>query len=57
MERIFDPFYSTKEKGTGLGLPIARLFVERLGGRLTLADSVIFVGSTFRIELPKSTLK
>lgn len=52
-ERIFDPFFSTKEKGTGLGLPISRIFVERLGGKLELVDSVLFVGSVFRIELPR----
>lgn len=56
-ERIFDPFFSTKEKGTGLGLSIARLFIERCRGRLLLADSVLYMGSTFRIELPRSVLK
>jgi nitrogen fixation/metabolism regulation signal transduction histidine kinase len=34
IERIFDPYFSTHERGTGLGLPIARQIVEAHGGRL-----------------------
>jgi two-component system, chemotaxis family, CheB/CheR fusion protein len=33
-ERVFEPFYSTKRGGLGLGLPISRALVEQLGGRL-----------------------
>jgi signal transduction histidine kinase/ActR/RegA family two-component response regulator len=55
-QRIFEPFFSTKERGTGLGLPISRLFIERLGGKLDLENSVIFMGSIFRIELPREVL-
>ena len=52
LERIFDPFYTTKspEKGTGLGLSIARSIVEEHGGVLR-AESTPGGGTTFIIEL------
>jgi signal transduction histidine kinase len=37
-ERAFAPFYSTKEEGTGLGLPTSRALAVSLGGELTLGD-------------------
>ena len=52
-ERIFEEFQQADgaEEGTGLGLPLARRFVELHGGRLWLESSV-GEGSTFRFELP-----
>lgn len=35
-ERVFEPFFTTRHRGTGLGLPIAQRVVERHGGTLTL---------------------
>lgn len=49
---IFDPFFSTKEVGSGLGLTVAQQIVEEHGGTIT-CDSVPGQGSTFRIELPR----
>jgi signal transduction histidine kinase len=37
-EEFFQPFMTTKVKGTGLGLPISRQIVERVGGKMTLAN-------------------
>jgi two-component system, NtrC family, sensor histidine kinase HydH len=50
-ERIFELFYTTKAQGTGVGLPLARKFVEAHGGSLTVASRP-GEGATFRMSLP-----
>ena len=52
-ERIFYPFFSTKDpgRGTGLGLAVARSIIDSFGGQLTLADEPV---TTFEITLPLS---
>ena len=50
-ERIFDPFYSTKQRGAGLGLAVARNIVAEHGGRLWGANNAAG-GATFYIALP-----
>jgi len=50
-ERIFDPFYTTKEHGTGLGLSISYGIVEQHGGTISV-DSSLGKGSIFTIQLP-----
>jgi len=52
--RLFDPFYSTKEQGTGLGLPIARRIIEKHGGDLQF-ETELGKGALFRIVLPLYT--
>jgi PAS domain S-box-containing protein len=51
MSRIFTPFFSTKEMGTGLGLPLAQQIVAEHGGEIT-CSSGIGKGSTFVVSLP-----
>ena len=50
-DRIFEPFYTTKVRGTGLGLPTARRFVEAHGGTLDLTDRPEG-GTIARVVLP-----
>ena len=52
-KRLFDPFFSTKESGTGLGLPIASRIVEKHGGALQYQTEV-HRGTTFGIVLPRA---
>jgi len=49
--RLFDPFFSTKENGIGLGLCISAQIIERHGGRLAL-ESSSENGSTFAVRIP-----
>ena len=53
-EKIFEPFYTTKPSGLGLGLPISRSIVQAHGGRLW-AESAPGEGTTFRLALPVDT--
>jgi nitrogen-specific signal transduction histidine kinase len=48
--RIFQPFFTTREKGTGLGLPLARKLFEAHHGMLKLTS--VPGATTFRGELP-----
>ena len=38
-ERVFEPFYTTKAKGSGLGLHAVRMMVERDGGSVAIEDN------------------
>ncbi len=53
LEKIYDPFFTTKEpgKGTGLGLFIVRQIIERNKGRISV-ESVVGKGTTFFLDFP-----
>ena len=52
-DRVFRPFYSAKQEGSGFGLPLALRTVEEHGGRLHLEEeSSPLGGATFSVELP-----
>jgi signal transduction histidine kinase len=50
-EDIFRPFYTTRTRGTGLGLAVARGLVTAMGGSLSV-ESEVGRGTTFTVELP-----
>ena len=50
-ERLFTPYYTTKQHGTGLGLAIVQSVVSDHGGKISV-ESTKERGTTFRIELP-----
>ncbi len=51
MEKIFNYYYTTKEKGVGLGLPIAHRIIEAHGGQLKI-ESRVGVGTKVTVTLP-----
>jgi two-component system, NtrC family, sensor histidine kinase PilS len=53
LERLFDPFYTTRPAGTGLGLAIARKILESMDGQIAV-ESRVGVGSTFRVWLRRA---
>ena len=49
--KVWDPFFTTKERGMGLGLPIVKGVVERHGGQITIT-SIPGQGTTATVLLP-----
>ena len=50
-EKIFEPFYSTREEGTGLGLLSAKVYAEMHKGSISVTESHLG-GACFRVEIP-----
>jgi C4-dicarboxylate-specific signal transduction histidine kinase len=51
MPRLFEPFFTTRSQGIGMGLAISRSIIEAHGGRLW-AESIVNHGSVFQFTLP-----
>lgn len=52
MARLFEPFYTTRELGTGLGLTITRRIIEAHGGKIEI-ESEVGKGTSVRLVLPE----
>ena len=54
MDKIFEPFYTTKDvgQGTGLGLSVSHGIINSMNGRLTV-ESIVGEGAIFVIQIPK----
>ncbi|NCO52864.1 MAG: sensor histidine kinase, partial [Deltaproteobacteria bacterium] len=50
LERIFNPFFTTKQEGSGLGLAIAHRIVDSVAGKLQV-ESRLGQGTTFTLRL------
>ena len=51
LEHVFEPLFTRKAWGTGLGLSLCKQLIEQLGGTITV-DSQVGQGTTFRLRLP-----
>jgi two-component system sensor histidine kinase AtoS len=55
LPRLFEPFFTTRPAGSGIGLALARNIVEGLGGAIVI-ESAVGAGTTVRIDLPERTI-
>ncbi|HRV91360.1 MAG TPA: ATP-binding protein [Anaerolineae bacterium] len=57
MPHIFEPFYTTKSEGSGLGLWVSRNLIQQHGGILTAANLTDDEGVVFSVQLPSASIK
>ena len=53
MDKLFKPFFTAKQGGTGLGLVVTRILVHRHGGTIEV-ESQERKGSTFTVKIPSN---
>jgi signal transduction histidine kinase len=53
IERVFEPFFTTRSGGNGLGLVFARQIIETAGGRITVESKGKKEGAIFTVSLPR----
>ncbi|MFK4998888.1 ATP-binding protein [Bacillus sp. N9] len=51
IEQVFYPLFTTKDEGTGIGLPVCKAIVETLGGSISLQNRLP-QGTEVRMEIP-----
>ena len=51
VSRVFEPYFTTKVTGTGLGLTMVYKVIKEFGGEIEV-DSIVGEGTTFKITLP-----
>lgn len=51
-EKVFEPGYSTRREGSGIGLYISRNLIQEIGGKIYVLKSHILSGTTFALEFP-----
>ncbi|MHB9155101.1 MAG: PAS domain S-box protein [Endomicrobiales bacterium] len=56
LQKVFDPFFSTKPKGTGLGLPVSYNIIRQHGGDVRVSSRGPGSGATFTITLPVNSI-
>jgi two-component system sensor histidine kinase PilS (NtrC family) len=57
IDKIFYPFFTTKDNGTGLGLAIAQRVTEEHGGKITVESRGAGTGATFKVILPVDNVR